>query len=249
MEHNLFRAIIFLCLIFSLPFNQLVYAQTEGSQASAAEASASQAAVSSGATNDTTSGHTHIEEPNNAVISFAMVLMFCLYFIQGYVALQVAKSHTIKINGSNKNIFDITFGDIEALTSTWIFSIGIVGAPFLLSFFSAMPRSHLIGSSSHLAIANTFHSALIALIMVLITVELTLISDLRGQGIKWRNMLILALSLDIVALFLFVGVVGSPTSWANTDSIWTYLFMTVTFIAALLSSFAIVLFSKVANQY
>lgn len=62
-------------------------------------------------------------------------------------------------------------------------------------------------------------------------------------------MLILALSLDIVALFLFVGVVGSPASWANTDSIWTYVFMTVTFVAALLSSFAIVLFSKIANQY
>jgi hypothetical protein len=181
---------------------------------------------------------------NDFIVLLSMV-MTATYLVQGAFAILHASRHQI----GNLSLLRRTFGGGEAFSRTWLATIAILAIPFLLSWVPTVPHMHTSVAAEQRAIDVAAYYGCVAIITVLITVELTLLFDLRNEGRRWQGMLVVALGLDVVSLFIFTTHIGHPRDWSTLSSTWTWVYMLVAGCSALASSFVIVLLSKSANEY
>lgn len=164
------------------------------------------------------------------------------------VVLPAPTSH-IRREAKPLSLLRRTFSGGQNLSKTWLAGLAILLIPFLLSWIPNLPKLNQDDDQTSRFVDIAAYFGCVSLITVLITVELTLLFDLRNEGKRWQTMLVTALGLDIVSLFLLTSYIEAPTKWHTEASPWTAIFMAMTAFAALLSSFVIVLFSKSANEH
>jgi hypothetical protein len=194
---------------------------------------------------------------SNEFVVLLLVIMSCLYVIQALLALARASAQKITTSRYEqqqpaatppRTLLAETFSWGEPFTRTWLATIAILAIPVLLTWLPSLPHSH-IDTPEERANDIAAYFLCVSIITVLITVELTLLFGLRGQGTQWRAMLVTALGLDVVSLYLFTGYIQHPKLWHTTSTSWTWIYMVMTGCLALASSFVIVLFSKSANDF
>ncbi len=163
--------------------------------------------------------------------------------------LVTAINTNVPLRTTSQSLLRRTFSRGQNLSKTWLAGVAILIIPFLLSWIPSLPKLNqdVDPKSNFVDLAAYF--GCVSLITVLITVELTLLFDLRNEGRRWQTMLVTALGLDIVSLFILTSYIEPPVKWHTESSPWTAIFMAMTAGAALLSSFVIVLFSKSANEH
>jgi hypothetical protein len=175
-----------------------------------------------------------------------LIFVLACYLIQIFFA--ISKASREPFGAGAPKILPLTFGDPESLGSTWVSAATIMLFPTLLSWFLGL--CHGVPDTQNYWSAITYAGS-VALITTLVTVELTLLLDLREEGRQWQAMLVIALGLDILSLFIFAAFIGGFVHDKGFDEADPYaaVFMGVVGIGAFASSFLIILFSKVANSY
>lgn len=175
------------------------------------------------------------------LITYATWILVILYILQLALAIWNAWAK----DREDSSIFERLLGSRDSITQTWI-SIGIIFViPVLISWSSGIADQILaIGPSEALL------TGCLSMLFVLITLELSTINSLNDLNREpWRGLLLFALSLDLFSVLVLVVLVkpfiasGQAGGW---DSV--IFFVQALGIAALLSSFCVILFSKNAGE-
>jgi hypothetical protein len=201
---------------------------------------AAKTASSAGAALTSVSLDTAAKESN-----MMLVIMTILYIIQVFFSVIKAAREPVC---ANQKILRATFGGQGPLITMWISAATVMLFPTLLSWFLGFFH-HPLNDKTLANVAAYMGS--VALLTTLVTVELTLLQDLRGLGKKWLKMLVISLALDVLSLFIFSGFIGAfvdSDEWSNKDPFAAVLMGTMAG-SACISSFLIILFAKVANSF
>jgi len=93
------------------------------------------------------------------------------------------------------------------------------------------------------------YTACMSMLLVLITLELSQINEINDRNrIPWRGLLLLALSLDLVSILVLSGVKYYVYNVVSGNWSGIVKFVTWIGVAALISSFMVVLFTRKAGE-
>ncbi|WP_049642815.1 hypothetical protein [Candidatus Rhodobacter oscarellae] len=158
--------------------------------------------------------------------------------------LAVWNALTIK-NENQESIIGSLFVGKDNVTKSWI-TIGIIFIIPVIVSWSGGVADRLISIDPNEALLT----GCLSMLFVLVTLELTMINSLNDRNRDpWRGLLVFALVLDILSITLIVAAI-KPYVQADDDIAWVNVTHLITFIgvAALLSSFCVVLFTKTAGD-
>lgn len=87
----------------------------------------------------------------------------------------------------------------------------------------------------------------ISIISVIITLEFSYIHNLRNSAPEWTPFLLVSLVLDLTTLLAFILGVKHPDRWTEKLTLVPQVMMLLTAVAALLSSFLVLVLSRTAG--
>ncbi len=174
------------------------------------------------------------------VLIFLAVLV-ALYALQMLLALLNAWRKT----GDRPSVLKQLFGGLSELTGTWA-TIGIILVlPVVISWMSSISDEIFLKLDSGLALFE----ACLSMLLVLITLEFSLLNSLNHRNRRqWRGLLLYALALDIISIAILVWIKIMVSQQIVPGWSGVFYFMLTLGIAALLSSFLVILFAKRAGE-
>ncbi len=181
-----------------------------------------------------------MEGPNLFIFVVLSILLTC-YSLQAFLAILNAARRK---NG-DPSVISRLFGGLSEVTGTWA-TVGIILIlPVLISWASGVSDA-LLDLEAGLAL----YSACTSTLLVLITLEFSQLNNLNDRNRDdWRGLLLFALALDLISILILVWPIksrvhqGDQPDWSGVMS-----YMIAIGVAALISSFLVILFSRKAGE-
>ena len=186
-----------------------------------------------------------------AVSIFAILAAF--YLVQIFLTWNRAKipapAYTRSgVEGKISLFFALKHFDGGFQNTIWTFLIlGIFLPVVLTSLSDVVPLLEPTNKADERQFSKTLYFVYISIISVIITLEFSYIQNLRNSASQWTPFLLVALVLDLTALLVFIFGIKHPETWATEPAFFTQLMMFITSVAALFSSFLILILSRTAG--
>lgn len=176
-----------------------------------------------------------------ALISTLAYILALFYSCQFFLAIW----NSVSPDSGQKPALMSIFSSRRDVTRTWT-TIGIVLViPVAISWSGG-----IADRIQDISREESIYTAALSTLFVLITLELSTINTLNERNRDaWRGLLVFALSIDILSVVFLVAFVkpaviaANGIGWQSTD-----LFVSLIGIAALASSFVVVLFANEAGR-
>ncbi|AVP97547.1 hypothetical protein C7S18_10220 [Ahniella affigens] len=213
-----FLSILFAVLLVLTPH----YSHAQESGASATESSAPTAALDH--VND-------VDARKEGIKVYFLTFWMVLYLLQVVGVIRICRR--IVVDGSAESLFDVCFSQPR----TWAFIVIAVLVPVALSAASGFADTK---TKYDELVVSTSLSA----VLVLVTLELSTLLDMRGEHPRLTVMFYASLALDVVSYFLIALGVGAHLNQVSQETI---LFCIILVFAACVSSVATICLVKQAR--
>jgi hypothetical protein len=180
-------------------------------------------------------------EASSSVLVAILTAMLVFYAIQMSTAVYFA--HIQDFGGVS--LLQVLLSPSEVMRNVPVI-IATLALPLALSWIPRLPVLHIVpGATGPFVFETIMYTGCVSLLAILITIEISLLLNItRFRRQVWRQILVAALALDIMTMFIYWVVIRFPDerTWSiPAGSPTMSLFMVLTFVFALLSSFLIIL--------
>ena len=185
----------------------------------------------------------------NFSITVFAALFLCYTVQAALAAIRAATKESVR--GSDGEQRQVTLWQVVriydgGMANVWTFFILAIFSPVLLTGLgNILPFVQISTHPDRLSAA--LYSLCLAAIGVIITLELSYVHNLRTSAKDWIPMLVVAIALDIITLVVFFSFVINPHQWGVPLAPGTRTTMLSATVAAVMSSFMILIFARCAG--
>ena len=208
-------------------------------------------------------GSINLKSHLSMVMFFGMITLYITQlFAATWLSLNKQSNQIVDVHGTwtmvqiPESTFSWTIRDFGSSSGPWILLIVAIFLPTMLSFiphtmqiFLEVTETDSTNLTLHeLQVTGIVYYFCVSLIAVLVTMEASVLMNLRDIGGIWTSMILASMVIDIIGLF-FLHSIDSPLAWKGDgfESGGTGIYMFLYIFFCFLSSFFTILFAR-ANR-